>query len=364
MIKIKDKEKVAIFGMIIAAVAAIFSQIGPYIYQDIFHPAIEPTFEVAVTGYTNRSIFHPAIEPTFEVAVTGHTNRSLDTYSELTLDYNYSKENGILHIEPQMAYLDLLSQGGPIKGIDYQWTPFNWKWPEISIKSVNNKKETVYLTEMDVFVESSEVNLEPVLVIKDQSVDGVLIIANNGWGEVKNATIYLSTRPSNLYEDIDPRKEDLDHVINLGTFFEAKYIEIMPCVSSDIIGRNDLGYREVSVIGKIVYQTENEEKRPLWFKTRVILDPLVMVPAPPKYKYDLILEAGKSDYIEHLPISQSLSSGEVDHFLIRIASDKSSKFNLSLSFKDESGNVIHKEKLYLDIFVPRENFNRLVQKEK
>jgi hypothetical protein len=68
----------------------------------------------------------------------------------------------------------------------------------------------------------------------------------------------------------------------------------------------------------------------------------------------LFLEAGKSDYKEHLPISQYLGSGEVDHFLIRIASDKSSKFNLFLSFIDGSGNMIHKEKLYLDIFVPSE----------
>jgi hypothetical protein len=341
MIKINDKKKLAIIVpiiiAIIAAVGGLFNSIGSDIYQDIFHPAIEPTFEMTVTGYTNCSIGHD---------------------SELTLHYNYSKENGILHIEPHMAYLDLLSQEGPIKGINYQWTPFNCKWPEISIKSVNNKKETVYLTEVDVYVESSEVNLKPVLVIKDQSFDGVLIIANNGWGEVKNATINFSIRPSNSYEDLDPMKEDLDHDINLGTFLETEHINITRNVSSDIIGRNDYGYKEVSVIGKIVYQTENEEKHSLWFKTRVILDPINGGGGcPPEYKYDLFLKGGKSDFIEHLPISQSLSSGEVDHFLIRIASDKSSKFNLSLSFKDGSDNVIHNEKLYLDIFVPRENLN-------
>ena len=340
MIKINGKKLTIIVSIIIAIIAAVgglFNSIGSDIYQDIVHPAIEPTFEMTVTGYTNYSVGHD---------------------SELTLHYNYSKENGILHIEPQMAYFDLLSQGGPIKGIHYQGTPFSCKWPEISIKSVNNKKETVYLTEVDVFVESSEVNLEPVLVIKDQSFDGVLIIENNGWGKVKNATINLSIRPSNSYEDLDPMKEDLDHDINLGTFLETEYINITRNISSDIIGRNDFGYREVSVIGKIVYQTENEENRSLWFKTRVILDHPINGRGggcPPDYKYGLILEAGKSDYVEHLPISQSLSSGEVDHFLICIVSDKSSKFNISLSLKDGSGNVIHKEKLYLDIFVPREN---------
>ena len=328
---------------IIGAIVAIFTSIGPSIYQDIIHPAIEPTFEVTVTGYANRSVCPD---------------------SELTLHYDYFKENGTLHIEPHMAYLDSLSQGGPIEGVRYWWTPFNWKWPEISIKTVNNKKETVLLSEVVVLVESNEVNLEPVLVIKDHSIDGFLIIANNGWGEVKNATINLSIRPHNLYEDLDPRKEDLDHVLNIGTFLKAKYINITPYVSPDIIGRNEISHRAVSVIGKIVYQTENEERRSLWFKTRVILDHPVGAPAPPEYKYDLFLEAGKSDYKKYIPISQYLRPGEVDHFLIRIASDKSSKSNLSLSFIDESGNVIHKEKLYLDIVVPRENLNQLVPKEK
>jgi len=73
----------------------------------------------------------------------------------------------------------------------------------------------------------------------------------------------------------------------------------------------------------------------------------------PSYFYDLLLEAGKQGYSKPVPISQSLRPGEADHFVVRIASNKSARFDLDLSLKDASGRVLPLQTVHLDLFVPR-----------
>lgn len=54
-----------------------------------------------------------------------------------------------------------------------------------------------------------------------------------------------------------------------------------------------------------------------------------------------------------MPISQSLQPGKADHFVVRIASDKSARFDLALSLKDASGRILPLQDVHLDLFVPR-----------
>lgn len=270
--------------------------------------------------------------------------------SELTLYYESFEENGTLIIEPHMTYLDSLSKGGPVKGKSFIMTPFDWHFPEIAVIFKNNGNNPIHLKKMVVFVESSTINSEPVLIFNNNTYQE-LVIVNEGCGEVRHATINFSIKPYYMYEQLDPRNEDLDYSINLGTFSESISIDITPYLPPEIEFNNQFE-EAVSVIGIIFYKTEKGEERSIWFKSSVTSEEIFFEPLFPDHPYSLFLESKRSGYKKDLSTPRTLSPSEVDLFLIRIASDNSSQFNLSFSFEDISGNEIHKEKIHLEIFVP------------
>ena len=77
------------------------------------------------------------------------------------------------------------------------------------------------------------------------------------------------------------------------------------------------------------------------------------MPAPPNYTYELFLEAGRSGYTRNLPLHQEMSPGATDHFLIRIGTDKSARFDLIFSFRTTGGAHLPEVPVLLDVFVPR-----------
>src|SRR6266571_3880447 len=87
--------------------------------------------------------------------------------SDRTLTYSYERVDKKIWIKPQMPYLDLLSAGGPIAGLDYWWSPFSWQFPKLSVKIVNNGDSTVLLSEAVIKVITSKINIEPVLIIEE-----------------------------------------------------------------------------------------------------------------------------------------------------------------------------------------------------
>src|SRR5207244_1639512 len=112
--------------------------------------------------------------------------------------------------------------------------------------------------------------------------------------------------------------------------------------------------RLVAVFGKMTYTTDSGDNRTLLFKSRVsLVMPGPGAPAPPTYQYDTFLEAGKSGYVKSVPISQEIHPGAADHFLLRIGTDKSARFQLEITFLSADGTELPGGSLVLDEFVPR-----------
>jgi hypothetical protein len=63
----------------------------------------------------------------------------------------------------------------------------------------------------------------------------------------------------------------------------------------------------------------------------------------------------------HVPIAHSLKPGAADHFLFRVASDKSAHYEAKVSIHSIDGQLVLEQKLVLDIFIPRSAAKRLVK---
>lgn len=272
-----------------------------------------------------------------------------DSPSDLTLTYTYEREGDKVLIKPEMPYLTRLSQGGPITGIDYWWSPFKWQFPKLSVKIINNTDNTLFLTEANIDINSSEINTEPVLIIEENFYNvGNFDVINEGWGKVVNPTFDFGITSTDSCEK-DQTLEADKISIHKETFLEETRVSIIDYVPSDL-----LGHPSVCVFGEIYYTNQSQEERTIKFKTRVsLIEPGADLPQPPNYLYDVFLEAGKSNYSMSLPISQEIKPGEVDHFLVRVATDKSAQFNLAFSFRAVGGIELPANEVFLDIFVPR-----------
>jgi hypothetical protein len=225
---------------------------------------------------------------------------------------------------------------------------------------VNNSDSTMLLSEAVIKVITSKINIEPVLVIKEDHYNvGHYRIFNEGWGQVIDSIITFKIMKANRdsalgYNEYDEEKSQ-EQTVRVNTFDETTNISIMGYIPESLSADS-----WVAVSGNIQYHTKNREKRAIKFRTIVSLVPRLGLPRPPTYLYDLLLKAGLSSYTKRLPISQEIKQGESDHFLIRVASDKSAQFNLAFSFRVTGGMEIHSNEVILDMFVPRSQL-RLVK---
>ncbi len=79
---------------------------------------------------------------------------------EIKLFYQKNDVNNQIKIFPQMEYLSKLERGEPISdlygggGFPY----FDWQFPNLDLRIVNNTKETVYVTDIVLEVEESKID--------------------------------------------------------------------------------------------------------------------------------------------------------------------------------------------------------------
>ena len=83
----------------------------------------------------------------------------------------------------------------------------------------------------------------------------------------------------------------------------------------------------------------------------------------PSYFYDLLIEAGKRDQLVRLPLSHVLKPGEADHFVVRIATDKSAKMDMVVKAIDASQQEISRQKVSLTTFISRNEIGLAYKKE-
>jgi hypothetical protein len=193
------------------------------------------------------------------------------------------------------------------------------------------------------------INAEPILIIQEKfSNVGRFRIINEGWGGVIDPTIEFGITSIEAYDGnfpLEGRKE----TIRIDTFLDEATVEVARHVPANLLGAN-----RVAVFGTINYTTEEGDARAVMFKTRVsLVSPGMGAPAPPSYTYDIFLEAGRSGYTTRVPTSQVVEAASVDNFLMRIATDKTARFDLNVSLRINGGEELAGGAVTMEIFVPR-----------
>ncbi len=269
---------------------------------------------------------------------------------DFTLTYDYERVGQVIHIWPVMPYLTLLQNGGPVLGIKYWWSPFQWQFPKLSIKAVNNTSKTLLLTEAALNIKSSVVNTDPVIIVEENFWNvGKTRFSNEGWGDVLDPVFRFCVKDIAEYTtDTDVDAAD-GNELHLPSFSEFLNVDV-----SDFVPRQLRGERLVTVVGQLRYRTESGATGALRLKTRVsLVRPGPALPKPPNYVYDLFLPAGKARYEKLLPTAQEIRAGDTDHFLIRVGTDKSFRFEISLAFRTAQRVELPGAELVLELFVPR-----------
>jgi len=184
---------------------------------------------------------------------------------------------------------------------------------------------------------------------------------------VLNPKINFGIADESAYMTIDPRTEREKYSFSIASFLDSISIPITKYASlpkstteykkdGSIIYQISPPAKRFCVFGEINYRTENLKDNTLRFKTLVWIGTQIQ-----RYgagmnitsEYCLFLEAGKGGITKHIPISQFLKSGDVDHFAVLVATDKSSLYDLSFDFITADGKVLKTKHMIIDIFVPR-----------
>jgi hypothetical protein len=268
-----------------------------------------------------------------------------------TLTYVYDRIKDKIIIKPEMPYLSIYKSGGPIT--DYYFNSrFIGEFPELSVKIVNNTGNTIFVTEICVSVINSVINKEPILLVPTMGWYAIKF-ENEGWGTVRNPSVKFGiTSPSN-FNKIDFKKDSMPYTANLESFDDVEEINVVNYLPEEKIEKySEDG--EVLTYGYIIYKTENNDLRSVKFKQ-------LMTGGmggggdggKPSCFYELFLEAGKKDYKKRISVSHSLKPGEVEHFVVRVGTNKSAKFDLNFELVDVNGTFIPSEDIDLDIFVLR-----------
>ena len=259
--------------------------------------------------------------------------------------YQYERKDGVLHVSYRLPYLDRQREGKAIRGLSRMLEPFDWKLPALSVKVLNNSAQSVMLTECVAEVTASRVDTEPVLVVASGAVNAVFF-ANEGWGDVVDPVLTFKISP--MKEKGDEASAAVErHTLELKSFAKDCRVPLVKYVPKAL--EDDPA---VLVTGELEFGPAPGRKK-VPFTTTMIFDITHGSPIPPSYTYDLKLTAGKAPDAVRVPVSQSLKPGEADHFLLRIASDKSAHYEMKLRFTAIDGRALPGRDVVLDVFVPR-----------
>jgi hypothetical protein len=114
----------------------------------------------------------------------------------------------------------------------------------------------------------------------------------------------------------------------------------------------------IRVHGNLSYKTNGDQIHRYQFQTKVYFESQHAVQQcdarPPTFEYNAFLRSGRAGYIERRPIAQEIKPGEVDQFLLRIATDRSASFDLVMSINDVSGRSLWQGNIDMKVLVPRD----------
>ena len=292
----------------------------------------------------------------------------LPSSPEFTVIYSYKQgSNGTTEIFPIVPYLETLKSSVPIPILP--WQPcclgfFSFEFPKLSVKSINSTNNPVYFSEIVFNVEDSSINSEPVLLAQ-RNFGGVVSIFNEGWGRVHDPSLKFDLKIEDFGSggdlDFGSRKVPpnrptdtplaIQKTVTLKDFDDGTYFSFVKLVP-ELPPTNQ--YTKGSVTAVLSYKTDDGSERSFAFDGTLNFGPALLPFIPPSpILYDVKLLAGVAPTTIRVPISQLVSPGGADHFVLRVSSDRSARFDFSINLKAVDGKTFPAGKFRLDTFVPR-----------
>jgi hypothetical protein len=278
---------------------------------------------------------------------------------QLSLTYGYSREGDKVVIDYEMPYLELLAKGGLIPETEQSPRLFDWRFPALAVKIVNNTENTLFLTEAAVEVKAAGVNREPVLMVERAGAYDRLRFWNEGWGTVVDPVMRFDVVSEEACEGKDFWPEET-HTLELESFAEEQQVVVTDFIPAEILdvksvqSRASMETKYACVLGTLAYSSEGDRDYRVRFGVLIQLaGSLVKPPVFSSFEYDLFLEAGRSGYTKRLALSQAIKAGEAEQFSIKVGTDRSADFELGFAFQTSTGGVVPANAVGVSIFVPR-----------
>jgi hypothetical protein len=424
-----------IVGIIIFALAILNShgtaEIGVDLYQKSSTevPKTESSLGFLLASASISRAIAAEAEFVNPSTVPRNATRQLST-EDTKLRYDYQKTSDKITISPILGYADRQRNGEIIHGIRWWHEPFEWEFPELSVKIANNTNRDILLSEVVFTISDSVEDKRPIIVIETGTEGGKLNLYNEGWGPVSDPIVKFDVGiPCPRSHSASAFKETLSlTTFSTGASFSiAKYVtdsmldEWKVCrkgISSICAGgacmrtpglrdiqcldekprefcsqvskpasdelleelsypryrgdqtpppiryQRDCDVMQLCVPGQLDFTNPDGTKSSVRFVTYVILEErhLVGAPAPPSYVYEVFLEPGKKGYTQRRSISQAIKPGEVDHFLLRIATSRSANFKFSMDILYSGGNTAWHGNFDMAVLVPRSGAARALQR--
>jgi hypothetical protein len=288
----------------------------------------------------------------------------------------------------------------------YWWVPFIAPLPTLDLRLVNNTSKTVFINRITFTVTESRPVLEPILLIQaDRLGDwvGRFSFLNEGWGEVRNATIRfrLLKSPGELNPDVKV-EPPYPYVQRLGTFEEAMQVDLTEELEREgvrwealrgLVWQSWTGSGPTATIeverpdGKIVEMSGRQYERRraeacgpfrngvadvageisyswndgtrTWRKTLPFFTTVVLYPRgrkgkpkPPSASYSVMLLVEGKDYVRAVPVSHVIEPGKAERILMHVGVARSSEHRFVVDLELSSGVPIRSREISLEVALP------------
>lgn len=294
----------------------------------------------------------------------GEAEATFNQYrAPFTVTYDYERRNkNAISISSVLPYRDLLERGGPIEG---GGASLFWDWPRLSVKIVNNSDRVIQLSEIQLEVRHSEIDTEPIVMIRESTQPATLAVVNHGWGPMVDPAIEATVvhqRECDANEWLDtPRQSINDRLTgvysnnqgrgadtNPGDPGSTAIYEISPLIPDEL--RDDT---VACVFGVVEYRNERSESRSVKFKATILINAMgTNAAVSATAEYLIFLEAGRSGYTKSKPIAFEIGPASVKHFLIRLGTDKSASFDFTIALLVVGEDPIEADEVAIDILTP------------
>ncbi len=288
--------------------------------------------------------------------------------SPSSLSYEFVRHNqDSVTVTPLLAYRELLETGGPIGGANGIF----WDWPRLSVKIVNTSEETLYISSVEIEVTKSDVDTEPLMFI-GQRIDGSASfhLSNEGWGDAVGLSIEVSVHEGLRCRDdqwsetprrtVDLRAAEVvrsrldgDGPPTVGGAGTTTRIDVAGLVPPSLQSTTPEFGEFLCVLGVLDYETQTGEERSVRFKTRIRqFGQSTAASISPSDEHYVFLEAGSSGHVESISVDYAVQPNGVEHFLLRIATDKSASFDLTVGLQAIGRDLLLADHVGLTILTP------------